>query len=199
MRRARGDARLAPLFAVVLVAVLLYAVSAALAGVLVKNQATVSVAYAANPVQFQPGTNAGSPDFAGGTISVSVGPNGTTAQVDIKLTHGQVQYVDILRSANTGTQNFYIRFVISHDLPSTVVTGARLYVVNVTNEAVIDVIDFTASPTDSGWLATTLDADVSWRLDLVFDVAEGVSLPTTTNTIYIDLYYSPSNTENPVE
>lgn len=174
---------------------LIVAVPLAYAGVVVAYPVTGNVGYAKPDIKLQPGSNAGLPGLGGSTIDVTVGPNGTSASFSVTITYSITEYHDILQINNTNSrQAFYIGFNAVTNLPAQV-SRADLIITDGAGN-IIATYDLLAGGW-SGWLFQ-IPADTVYHINIVFEMAEGQKLPTTTGTITLYLYWSNSNTETPL-
>lgn len=192
MVNQRGALRLlAPALALILAALVI----SSMATVIVGYPIGVTAGYVENDVKLDFGSNSNKAGLAGNTITVSIGANASSATITIHLTYGKVMYIDILRINNSATApTYYIGFDVSHNLPATIVTRAELIVDTGTGTVSYDIL----TGGWSGWL-TTIDPGSEYEIHFIFEVAEGQKLPTTTSTINLRLYWSPSDTETPIE
>ncbi len=174
--------RLAVALAVVAVAALV-----ANAAVFVYYPATVEVYPQQAPVVFQNGTNAGSSDLNGNTITVDIGVNGTNASIAVHPTYGYNYYYDILKVANNAGQAYYVNFYVKSS-NVTDVGIAEAYIV-------IDGQKY-AIPTTGTILPYNIvvNAGASLSIGFLFYTPDGAALDTNNKAV-IDLYliYSPVN------
>ncbi len=168
------------------------AASLASASVFVYYPLTVNVQYTPPPVKFEAGSNAGQPDLSG-TIDVSIGQNQTLATITIHPTYRTTYYKDVLHINNTSSSNYYIMLRV--DTPASIdISGATLELRLVDDTGrVIKTLDLTQTG-DTGWLL--LNAGSGLRVDIVSDMPEGYTLPSSVSAS-ISLIYSNSNTETP--
>ncbi len=189
------------LFAVAAVAIAA-AFSVSLAGHIAAISAVMQFYPAANPVYFVAGSNAGSTDVVGKTISVTISPNGTQAQVSVDLVYGENQYIDLLEiNVTNAPQTLYIAADPSSSIFNTTyidLTNSKIIIYNTTGYP-IATLTFsqlaTGQPLPSGGISA--DAIGTYRIDMIVVMKDGLPLPSTPFTLTLKVYYTKSS-ETPI-
>ena len=178
------------------------ALSVSLAGHIAAISAAMQFYPAANPVYFVAGSNAGSTDVVGKTITVQISPNGTQAQISLDLVYGENQYLDLLEiNVTNPPQTLYI----AADPTSTIfnstyidLTNSKIIIYNTTGYPIAN-ISFsqlaTGQPLPTGGISA--DALGTYRIDMIVIMKDGLPLPSTPFTLTLKVYYTKSS-ETPI-
>ncbi len=149
----------------------------------------VSISEVSAPVVFQGGTNANQTGL-GGTMTVLIGENQTSASISFQVTY-QTNYIhDLLEIANTDSISYHVAVRVDSPLLSTtnVVASAEL-LLDVGNDGTIeDVVDLTTTGTSA---EITLPAGEVIALHFKVVLTEGVKLDSAPLTVQLSLLYSP--------
>lgn len=178
------------------------ALSLSLAGHVAGIIANMQFQPAANPVYWVAGSNAGTLDVTGKSISVTISPNGTTATVSADLVYGINQYIDLLEINVTNAP--YTLYIVA-DPTSTIfnstyidLQNSELIIYNVSG-TVLAKIPLANLSTGTPQPANGITASVNglYRVDLVIVMKDGLPLPSSPFTLNLDLYYTKSS-EKPI-
>ena len=178
--------------ALVAMAAALAAVTA-YAGVLVVYPVNVQVSEVAPPIHFAEGANAGAAGLGGGTITVTLGANQTSATVSFQVTYQDTYIIDPLRIVNDDTANaYYAKLCVATPLASAtgVVTTAEAIVSDGT--ATLATVDLTTTGCSTEF---TIPAGATLYVHFHTTLQEGTQLDTGTLTAQLTLQWSP---ESPV-
>ena len=167
--------------------------SMVLASVFVVYPGQLTVSYATNDIQIQPGNNTGLADLNGNTIDVAVGSKNASVSITVHPTYQYTYYKNITIINNTGTAAYYIGFYID-STSITLADAAKLYVFD-SSGGLVATIDLKTTGW-SGWIGP-LASGSYYRIDLVFHVAETESISGVSETVSFYIYWSPSSETPP--
>ncbi len=163
----------------------------AYASIVVIYPLNVSVSEVAPPVKFQAGSNANQTGL-GGTMTVIIGKNQTSATVSFQVTY-QTNYIhDLLEVVNTAGNDYYVAIRVDSPLASSTgaVASAQL-ILDVGNDATADAtVDLTTTGTST---EITLPAGQVIALHFQVTLTEGTKLDSAPLTVQLSLLYSPQS------
>lgn len=163
----------------------------AYASIVVIYPLNISVSEVQAPVVFQGGANANQTGL-GGTMTVLIGGNQTSASVSFQVTY-QTNYIhDLLRVVNNGGTPYYVAIRVDTPLSSTtgVVALAQL-LLDIGNDGTTDeTVDLTTTGTST---ELTLPAGGVMALHFRVVLTEGARLDTAPLTVGLSLLYSPQS------
>jgi len=171
-----------------ILALLAIGVAVANASVFVFYPITIGAQPASPPLKFYAGSNANQNDLSG-TITVSLGDNGTSVDITVHPTYQYTYYHNITVVKNEGSSALYFKINVSNAI-SGLPTGGKAYlIIRVgTSTHTVDLTQTGAQP--SNWIA--LNSGEKAEVDLEFYIPEGVALPSSISTT-VHLVYTNSN------
>ncbi len=164
----------------------------AYASIVVIYPLNVSVSEVAPPVKFQAGSNANQTGL-GGTMTVIIGKNQTSATVSFQVTY-QTNYIhDLLEIVNTAGNDYYVAIRVDTPLASStgVVSSAQL-ILDLGND---NTTDGTLDLTTTNETSTEIQLPAGQVIALHFQVTltEGTKLDSAPLTVQLSLLYSPQS------
>jgi len=190
------------LYLLVALAAIVAAVNAA---VFVYYPLTVNIQGTAAEVRFALGSNAGKSDLAGTTITVSLeGSYNTKATVTVHPTNERTYYRDVLVIENHGVNHVYYGWInVTTAISNQYITSAKLYVKD-GGGTVVATIDLKSNTlqgdgfqipaaTQSG---TTVKPGTLY-IDIEIEIDRGVDASQVTDSVTLELIYSPQSAESP--
>lgn len=169
----------------------------AMASVFVYYPLTITAQPTEPGVVFQEGSNAGEPDIGTNTITVEIGDDGASAEVEIHPTYQDNYYKDVLRIYNGDDDSMNV-FIIFDSVSNSLPTGSvvKMFVYRDTTRVIeLDITNpSTGSPTRIG----SLGEEDTWQIDFYVKIPEGESISGAEYKATARLVYTPSSETPPI-